>query len=153
MSNENAWALVRPPAMCPPCPYSRPKVVTLWRHTPSCVIPKWIHAILQVTPSKGLKITFFKKVSLCSRLCNKLWDPQWSCPVLYVTSLLPHLALFVGSVIYMCSHVDYTDMYWLMLWNVSGPPYPTQSLDLSVHTDSLNFNNQLFAYDHFVHSQ
>ena len=83
MENENAWALTGPPAMCPLCQYSSPKVVkgcqevtawcqvtwrhdiVPWRHITSGVMIKWLCAIyIGHTMRKSRKITFFKMATL-----------------------------------------------------------------------------------------
>ena len=61
MVNENAWALTRPPAMCPLCQYSCPKVVkgcqdvTPWRHVTSWRLAVTSH-----------DIRWHDKMSLCN---------------------------------------------------------------------------------------
>ena len=55
LTNENAWALTRPPATCPPCQYSCPELSQLT----SYIFTKWICAIYTGHTIKKSKISFF----------------------------------------------------------------------------------------------
>ena len=103
--NENAWALTRPPATCPPCQYSCPEVVKGCQDVmPWCHVTSWHHTMMSHDVKSHHKIDLGNLYrSHYQKVRKSRFSKSWPWPLTYDLDLQTRPRYYQGQCLYQFS--------------------------------------------------